>query len=141
MYLYFYVGDYSQSAIEQTAGLNSELFNNKVDLNASNLSSQGMSYIAGLGMPKGRYKVLTVGASGSPYIAPTNGYVLFTVVGVGNCGINIGRPVYNKSNSTNNYFSVIAPVHKNQSFTISYNGTTPIELIFFYSSGSESEAQ
>ena len=31
MYLYFYVGDYSQTAIEQTAGLNSELFNNKVD--------------------------------------------------------------------------------------------------------------
>lgn len=32
MYLYFYVGDYTQTAIEQTAGLNSELFNGKVDL-------------------------------------------------------------------------------------------------------------
>ena len=31
MYLYFYVGNYKQSAIEQTAGLNSELFNNKLD--------------------------------------------------------------------------------------------------------------
>ena len=31
MYLYFYVGNYTQSAIEQTAGLNSELFNNKAD--------------------------------------------------------------------------------------------------------------
>ena len=31
MYLYFYVGEYTQTAIEQTAGLNAELFNNKVD--------------------------------------------------------------------------------------------------------------
>lgn len=31
MYLYFYVGNFSQSAIEQTAGLNSELLNSKVD--------------------------------------------------------------------------------------------------------------
>ena len=31
MYLYFYVGDYTQDAIEQTAGLNAELFNEKVD--------------------------------------------------------------------------------------------------------------
>lgn len=31
MYLYFYVGDYTQTAIEQTAGLNAELFNDKVD--------------------------------------------------------------------------------------------------------------
>lgn len=32
MYLYFYIGKYSQSAIEQTAGLNSELFNDKLDI-------------------------------------------------------------------------------------------------------------
>lgn len=33
MYLYFYVGNFDQSAIEQTAGLNAELFNNKMDIN------------------------------------------------------------------------------------------------------------
>lgn len=41
MYLYFYVGDYSQTAIEQTAGLNTELFNNKADRDLSNLSTTG----------------------------------------------------------------------------------------------------
>lgn len=35
-YLYFYVGEFSQSATEQTAGLNAGLFNGKVDLNGSN---------------------------------------------------------------------------------------------------------
>lgn len=36
MYLYFYVGGFTQSATEQTAGLNAELFNGKVDINGSN---------------------------------------------------------------------------------------------------------
>lgn len=34
MYLYFYVGNYTQPAIEQTAGLNTELFNGKVDVSS-----------------------------------------------------------------------------------------------------------
>lgn len=36
MYLYFYVGNFEQSAIEQTAGLNAELFNDKADVNLNN---------------------------------------------------------------------------------------------------------
>lgn len=38
MYLYFYVSQYSQSAYEQTAGLNAELFNNKADISLNNVS-------------------------------------------------------------------------------------------------------
>lgn len=77
MYLYFYVGGYTQTAIQQTAGLNAELFNNKLDLNAYNLNTQGKAYISGLGMPSDRYVNLTLGAYYSTYIAPANGY--FTV--------------------------------------------------------------
>lgn len=51
MYLYFYVGDYTQSAIEQTAGLNAELFNGKADINLNNVpASKGIlteSYVNG----------------------------------------------------------------------------------------------
>lgn len=36
MYLYFYVGNFTREAVEETAGLNSELFNGKVDLDGSN---------------------------------------------------------------------------------------------------------
>lgn len=32
MYLYFYVGNFTQTALENTAGLNAELFNDKVDV-------------------------------------------------------------------------------------------------------------
>ena len=35
-YLYFYVGSYAETAIEQTAGLNAELFNDKADVSALN---------------------------------------------------------------------------------------------------------
>lgn len=38
-YLYFYVGAFTQTAIENTAGLNTELFNGKADLNLSNIAS------------------------------------------------------------------------------------------------------
>lgn len=44
-YLYFYVGQYTQSAIEQTAGLNAELFNNKVDIDGNNVITAGANKI------------------------------------------------------------------------------------------------
>lgn len=38
-YLYFYVGQFTQTALENTAGLNAELFNGKADLNLMNTAS------------------------------------------------------------------------------------------------------
>lgn len=38
-YLYFFVGNYSKSAVEQTAGINSEILNGKMDNDLSNLPS------------------------------------------------------------------------------------------------------
>ena len=43
MYLYFYVGEYTQTAVEQTAGLNAELFNGKADISLNNLSAAGQA--------------------------------------------------------------------------------------------------
>ena len=40
-YLYFYMGTYNQSAIDNTAGLNAELFVGKADVDLSNLSDVG----------------------------------------------------------------------------------------------------
>ena len=38
MYLYFYVGNFIQAALENTAGLNAELFNGKADIDFNNTS-------------------------------------------------------------------------------------------------------
>ena len=49
MYLYFYVGEYTQSAIEQTAGINAELLNAKADLTTPAIQAPYLktSYING----------------------------------------------------------------------------------------------
>ena len=39
MYLYFYVGEFTQTAIEQTAGLNAELFNGKADVDTPSIQA------------------------------------------------------------------------------------------------------
>lgn len=46
-YLYFYVGQFSQSATEQTAGLNSELFNGKLDLDGNNANANTVNNLIG----------------------------------------------------------------------------------------------
>lgn len=77
-YLYFYMGTYNQSAIDNTAGLNEELFNSKADADLANLSEAGLSCIKVQAveacMPSNKYDELTPGASGSTYTAPANGW-------------------------------------------------------------------
>ena len=146
MYLYFYVGNYNESAIEQTAGLNAELFNGKVDLNAANLSDAGKSLIAGLGMPSDAYEDLTLGASGTEYTAPENGWFCVGKVTDGaNQYISIKtetNKLYttNIANSSGSGLNVYAPVFKGQKIKISYTAGGSVErFVFIYSKGSESE--
>ena len=46
-YLYFYMGTYNQSAIDNTAGLNTELFVGKADVDLANLSDVGKGRLGG----------------------------------------------------------------------------------------------
>lgn len=74
MYLYFYVGETIQDAnIINASGV------------LSRVADLSDSYISGLGMPSDRYIDLTLGASGTDYIAPANGwFFLAKVVGTTN---------------------------------------------------------
>lgn len=49
-YLYFYVGNFEQTAVEQTAGLNTELFNGKADIDLGNLPTN-IDYVVESQMP------------------------------------------------------------------------------------------
>lgn len=49
-YLYFYVGDYSQSAIEQTAGITSEELANKIDL-PDNITQNNCDFVIDCKLP------------------------------------------------------------------------------------------
>lgn len=55
-----------------------------VNSNASNFSQAGRSYLFGLSMPSGKYIDLTLGASGSTYTAPANGWFSIQVEVSGN---------------------------------------------------------
>lgn len=52
-YLYFYVGNFTQTAVENTAGLNASLFNGKVDTDLDNMnpSATAKATIIGWGIP------------------------------------------------------------------------------------------
>lgn len=84
-YLYFYVGNTKRKETEINIGAITEALNGKVDIDANNLSNEGKSLISGLGMPSSRYEDLTLGASGTLYTAPANGYItLLKVAGAAN---------------------------------------------------------
>lgn len=73
-YEYYYVGNFEQSAIAQTAGINAEMFNAKADVDLQNVSNAGKSACANWGMPSNSYIDLTLGPSGTTYTAPAAGY-------------------------------------------------------------------
>lgn len=50
MYLYFYVGNFTQTALENTAGLNTELFDGKLDQDFSNATASAASALNNVGV-------------------------------------------------------------------------------------------
>lgn len=133
MYLYFYVGEYTQSAIEQTAGLNAELFNGKVDLNFDNMnpSQTAKDTIISWGMPDYSNAI----SGGTSYTAPCDGFVKIYCGAPGGSsqytctitidGLNLGTWYLNSSN----IFSPMYPISKGQTVTIS--GTASKSITFF----------
>jgi hypothetical protein len=74
MYLYFYVGQFSQSATEQTAGLTTETLNGKLDIDGGNATQTTKETIVGWGMPD-----FSAGVSKSKdtwYQAETDGWIV-----------------------------------------------------------------
>ena len=147
MYLYFYIGENTQSALYNTAGLSAELFNSKLDLNASNLSTQGMSYMASMGMPSDKYIDLTLGASGTTYTAPANGFIQLRMVATGNinCGFHLYSPGQDLGHNeevfqTGAHVGTYLEVQKGQTYRIHYWNVTGELFRFIYAKGSESEA-
>lgn len=71
MYLYFYVGNYVRGIDEINIGVLSEKFNEKVDVDASNLSVEGKSFITNLSMPDYAAPVVV----SNPFTCPADGYL------------------------------------------------------------------
>ena len=150
MYLYFYVGSFTQTALENTAGLNASLFNGKADIDlsnaASNASASAKETIIGWGMPSNsKYDTLTLGASGTQYEAPADGY--FMLYAQYSSGTNTSFDMYVKGTAlgyrhwygTSNVESAgrgFVPVKKGQKIQININGSLQtVDFKFVYADG------
>ena len=111
-----------------------------VNSNATNLSDYGRQVISGLGKPSSKYIDLTVGASGTTYIAPMNGYLYcnghanaspaYISIDIPNlqyCGINgdVGHDL------TTNQIAL----KNGDKFTLRYSNTTINAFRFVYDEG------
>lgn len=75
-YLYFYVGNFTQTAQENTAGLNAELFNQKMDTDAGNATSTAKNTVVRWMLPDYSAGVSVANITTStPYTAPADGFL------------------------------------------------------------------
>lgn len=126
--------------------------NGKADTDLTNTTNQAKILMSGMGMPSDTYIDLTLGASGTTYTAPANGY--YFIDKIGNSGQYLELGVYD-TNTENLLYEVslyssasatnlrtTIPILKNNVLKIWYNvsGST-VRFRFIYAKGSESEAQ
>ena len=130
---------------EINVGAISEALNNKVDLNQLNTNEQGLEYVSGLSMPSSRYIDLTLGSSGTQYIAPANGYYnTYWTASSNNQYLtleNITNQFATTSFSVANYNTVRCwlPVKKGDVVQTGYSVGTLNYIRFYYAEGESEE--
>lgn len=119
--------------------------NSKADVDLSNTTDQAKILMSGMGMPSDKYINLTLGASGSQYTAPANGWFIFSKRGTAagqwitaDCGAQ--RQCYTSSNMYAEA-TIYMAVKKGDVLTLYYilDGENTFSR-FVYAQGSESEA-
>ena len=144
--LYYYVGETVQNANLINVPRIIENIENKADINASNFSNAGKSAITHIAMPSLKYTNLTIGATGTTYTMPSDGYMylyaqasMVSFYGLYNDTRQYGTGNVANGNGYLTYF--ILPVNKGDIVSIRYQATASVFVLrFFYANGSESEA-
>lgn len=117
-YLYFYVGNFTQTALENTAGLNASLFNGKADLDLSNITASAMSMLFTAMLPD--YSAGVSMAANVTHTATENGWVYFYQFSAGDRYFYIdGVQFHLGAGNGSPYYSgncVIVPISKGQTF-------------------------
>lgn len=118
--------------------------NGKADTDLTNVTDSAKVMMSGMGMPSGKYIDLTLGASGTTYTAPANGWVIVGKRCTANQYLGTYSNTIMKCLETwdSSYCSLYFPVKKGDIFPISYTAAGKTEVFrFIYAQGSESEAQ
>lgn len=119
--------------------------NGKADVDLTNVNNSGTSKVAGWAMPSVTYTNLTLGASGSTYTAPANGwFAIFGYNGGSNYYVEMkaNNVIFsNRSGYSGNDIGLSCPVIKGANMTLRYDGFNSVSYFrFIYDKGSESEA-
>lgn len=130
-----------QSAVLSMEGINLGLGYTPASIDLNNLTTAGKAVAANASMPSSSYISLTLGASGSTYTAPANGYLTISKLAnaggqyiyfVGSTGISNGMVGYCNDFVVNTSI----PVAKNQTISYSYNlGGATTYFRFVYAQG------
>lgn len=125
-----------KTEIEQ---LKSGSLQNKADVDLSNISTTAKKLITDMSAPSDTYVNLTVGASGTSYTAPANGYYL--AVGLTN-NENAQHIIHFDKNDImwtevttpyqNNTIGCFCPVRKNEAVKLHYGRMTSFTYFRFY---------
>ena len=114
----------------------------KANVDADNFTAIGKSTLASYAMPSNRYIDLTLGASGSTYTAPANGWYILKIKGdTGQFAAleNTVTGFYVKSNSTKTSATIVPPplpAKKGETVSVGYNASKGVvSFVFYYAEG------
>ena len=148
--IYISLSDSNQNNNPTTDSINWKNFlADKLNLDASNLDSQGKSYVSELGFPSVQHNDLTIGPTAQKYTAPATGWVYADCASdqQGKLGriylVNVTTGISFRCNRTieTETFQGFIPVRKGEQFALGYNGNlksgsgTTKKLQFIYSRG------
>ena len=128
-------------------GASTALLATKADTDLSNVGNSGTATGAGWAMPSTTYDDLTLGASGSNYTAPANGWFTIDKATTGAqylALINTNNKIKTEGRATNSgqTLRLFLPVKKNDVVECLYSAAGTLNCFrFVYAVGSESEAQ
>ena len=140
--LYYYVGETVQNANLINVP---RIIKNKVDIDASNFSDVGKSAIAYMAMPSSRFTSLTLGTSGTTYIAPSHGWFYLNLIAqnLSNFSLYNSTSLYgvgDVAGGSGFAMQLLLPCKKGDIISTSYQlAPSSYTFKFLYAVGSESE--
>lgn len=102
----------------------SRIVSMKPNYNFHSVDYNDTEFIAHQAMPSDKYIDLTVGASGTEYTAPADGYVYASGGNLNGC-----------ASSSVRYYDNFLPVRRGGTFILTYTNGTPSSFRFFYANG------
>lgn len=130
-----------QEALELLNGGDSTLINNKADISFSNINDAAKAVASGLSFPSDRFISMELGASGTSYTAPANGwfYLQKTPTATGqtlylwNKSKTYGTSIM--SSTTANLYRLLIPVREGDVCDVTYSMAGTGILRFIYAEG------